>query len=180
MGWTFTERRKGMTDRAFFEHEFPHMLGTYGHIVDCATIANVFYAAVQNNDDAPHAPGRTWGLVVLIQRNGSDRYNFGYKEMDEGMGPCEERCPDRILDQLTDPAPNEYAEHWRERCRKANAARQAKGTIRVGQTVRFTQPENLARLGPLTKVDARKGTFTNVHGTRYHISWWRKANWEPA
>lgn len=177
MGWTGMHRPKGETDRAFFEHELPFTLGKHGRIVECATVANVFYAAVKNNDDAPFYPGLTWALVVLMQR-GRGEFNFHYKELDETMGPAEDRCPERILDLLS-PTDHHWAAPWRERCRAYHAARKAKGTIRVGEWVRFTAPENLTALGVCTRVDSRAGLFRS-HGTgvTHRITWWRTATWE--
>lgn len=177
MGWTGLHRAPGTSDRDFFELEFPRTLTQNGRILECASVHNVFYAAVQNNDTANVDPGKTWALVVLMQR-GRGEYNFHYKELDETMGPTESCCPERILDLLS-PTEHEYALGWRDRCRKYHAARRAKGTIRKGETVRFTAPENLATLGPLTRTDGRKGLFRRTDtGTIHNITWWRKATWE--
>lgn len=177
MGWTGMHRTPGTSDRDFFEQEMPTTLTVHGRILECATVGNVFYAAVENNDAATVDPGKTWGLVILMQR-GRGEYNFHYKEMDEGMGPVECRCPERILDRLS-MTENEYALHWRTRCQDYHDARKAKGTIRKGETVVFTAPENLAALGPLTRTDGRKGLFRRDNtGGMIHIPWWRSATWE--
>jgi hypothetical protein len=179
MGWTGLHRAPGTSDRDFFEQEFPATLMRDGRILDCATVGNVFYAAVANNDTAPYKPGKTWALIVLMRR-GRGEYNFHYKEMDEGMGPVECRCPERILDRLS-MTEDEFALNWRSRCQDYHDARKAKGTIRKGETVVFTAPENIAALGPLTRTDGRKGIFHRVNtGGLIHIPWWRKATWEPA
>jgi hypothetical protein len=61
-------------------------------------------------------------VVCLVRYNPNDRdgYVFGYKDMDEGMGPFESECPVAILDLLT-PTERPHALAWRARCR-ANIA----------------------------------------------------------
>lgn len=80
-------------------------------------------------------------LVCLVRYNPRDRdgYIFGFKDMDEGMGPCEAECPQAILDLLT-PTNREYALAWRERCRANAAKRRGKPKLRDGQTIIFAEP----------------------------------------
>lgn len=147
MGSTGVYREPGQTDRAFFEREFPNTLGKYGRILACASTRTsggeyqrVFYAAVANNADAPHAPGETWALVVLMANVRGDSYtNFWYKELSDSMGPGEDDCPTKILDLLT-PTDSEWANEWRDRCR-ANADKRAKAAAVTNlQILTFAQP----------------------------------------
>jgi len=80
-------------------------------------------------------------LVCLVRYNPRDRegYIFGYKDMDESMGPCEAECPPAILDLLT-PTERPYAVAWRERCRAAAARRASKSKLQSGQTIVFAEP----------------------------------------
>lgn len=57
----------------------------------------------------------TFGAVILTERDGSQ---WGYKDMDETMGPVESRAPVQILEMLS-PTTNHHALEWRERCRAA-------------------------------------------------------------
>ena len=112
MGWTTLHRVPGTTDREFFEAEFPDTLTRNGEILDCATGGGAFYAAVRTRET-----GQVWALVVLVRRSGAGagRWgNFGYKEMDERMGPVEARCPARLLDLLS-PLPE--CRHEQDYCR---------------------------------------------------------------
>lgn len=43
--------------------------------------------------------------------------DWGYKDMDETMGPNQSNCPKGILDLLS-PTTSQYALEWRERCRR--------------------------------------------------------------
>lgn len=146
MGSTGTYREKGMTDRAFFENEFPTMLGKTGHILACKSLPaggewnRVFYAAVQNHDDAEYTPGKVWCLVVLMHnmRNSRDGMNFYYKDLSDSMGPAEDTCPASILDLLS-PTDSKYSNEWRARCRKA-IAQAEKSKIADGTIVEFGHP----------------------------------------
>ena len=180
MGWTTLHRDKGMSDREFFEKEFPNGLTQNGKILKCATVRNVFYAAVQNNDDAPHMPGKVWALVVLIQRTRGD-YNFGYKDMDENMGPNADDCPIEILDLLS-PTDHDYALSWRASCRAKREALASKPKVGAGTRVRFATPlrfTNGDELSVFERVDSRSSTFRSVEtGRQYMISGWRDRAYE--
>jgi len=130
MGWTGCHREKGMSHREFFEQEFPLGLGRDGTVLDSATIGHTWYAAVQDKAD-----GNVWALVIIFQWS-RDWSNFTYKEMDETMGPLEDRCPARILDRLS-PTEHEYALQWRERCRLYQAHRARLAKIEKGDALDF-------------------------------------------
>lgn len=57
----------------------------------------------------------------LIQRDGP--HNWGYKPLEESMGPCVVTCPLAFLDMVPDPGM--YATEWRARVRKYHAQRNA-------------------------------------------------------
>lgn len=135
MGWTNLHRPPGMTDRKFFEREFPNMLGKYGEIVACATIRGVFYAAVRDRDNHPDTPGQTWALVVLLRRT-RGHYNFWYREMSETDLPLYYNAPQAVLDALT-PTTHEDALTWRARCQQRIDDRKR---LTRGTTITFTQP----------------------------------------
>lgn len=80
-------------------------------------------------------------IVCLVRYNPRDRegYVFGYKDMDEGMGPSGAECPLAILDLLT-PTDRPHALAWRDRCRAAAAVRAAKPKLRHGDTIVFNEP----------------------------------------
>ena len=99
MGTTFQNRPKGTTDREFFQD----LMGERYTIVECATVnprseGGAFYAAVRTNE-GPNA-GTVWAFVALVHWV-PDFYNFGYKDMDETMGPNAAEAPARVLDALT-------------------------------------------------------------------------------
>lgn len=151
MGWDFSRRDKGsMTDREFFEREYGMVGPDPKHtMLAVATKGLTFYAAVQN-----HETGEVRALVILMQRHAADFHNFGYKGMDESMGP-EAQCPARILDLLT-PTDSTYALEWRERCR-ANLARRADAKLNDGDVVEFAEALNFgAHYETVTRFRYRK------------------------
>jgi len=94
---------------------------------------------------------RTVFALVCLLAYKRDHFNFGYKDMDECMGPFECDCPARILDLLTD-TDYEYAKKWREKCRE-NLARgrriqqlQPGAVIELATELRFTDGRRLKRL----------------------------------
>lgn len=89
-------------------------------VVNSAMVGSVYYAAVEIRRPAKGI--RKVGAVVCLTcgRTRHDGTAWGYKDMDETMGPCEDKCPVSILDLLT-PTDSQWANEWRDRCRK-NAA----------------------------------------------------------
>jgi hypothetical protein len=130
MGWSFTHKQKGEKLFDFFSREFNH---NNGKVLDCATKNMVAYIAYEfvpkRNEDTMK---KEVIAIVCLLKYVKDEYNFGYKDMDESMGPCATDCPKRILDQLTPPL-NEYAAKWREECRKNN-------NVKKGDKIRLANP----------------------------------------
>ena len=88
-----------------------------------------------------------FALICLLSYRPRDHFNFGYKDMDESMGPFECDCPERILDLLTD-TDYESAGRWRKRCRENLAKEKA---------IKGLQPGMVIELGTeLTCTDGRK------------------------
>ena len=142
MGWLYMQSLGGFSGpRQYLDDQF-----TYAREAGQATVLRsslvkmrTYYAAVELL--RPDREREVVVLVCLVRYNPRDRegYIFGYKDMDETMGPCEGECPTAILDLLT-PTENKYALAWRERCRAAAARRTAKPRLRNGWTLVFDEP----------------------------------------
>lgn len=174
MGSTSMYRAPGQTDRAFWEHELPTTLRQRGEILACATVSNTFYAAVRDK-----ATGTVWALVCLQQRGRGD-FNFTYKEMDETMGPAEDRCPTAILNLLT-PLPEgdkSYAAEWRARCQAYQDARTSRAKVKKGDLVRFEHPLNFGNGDTLTELTFESHSTFRVGNLRYRIPRWRDRKYE--
>jgi len=151
MGWWYQHREKGISDKEWFQRElFPSGTNT---IVESASKGNVFYAAV-----LVHETNKVWGLVCLKQWVRGDEFNFGYKDMDESMGPFCYDCPERILNRLSEPAINDSAAKWRAACRAEIAKRALRPKLKAGDTIQFPEP--------LTFRDNRQRKYFRVESLR--------------
>lgn len=81
---------------------------SWATIVKDVLIGDVYYAAMRSTKT-----GKVWALVALTDM---ENHEFGYKDMDETVGPCCYDCPNSILNLLS-PTDSEYAKEWREKCR---------------------------------------------------------------
>lgn len=142
MGWLFMSSLKGHAGpREYLDAQFTletEMAKT--RVLRSALVSmRTYYAAVECI--RADRPREVVAVVCLVKYNPRDRegYIFGYKGMDEGMGPCEAACPAAVLDLLT-PTENEHALDWRARCRSALAKRAAKPRLHNGLTIVFAQP----------------------------------------
>ena len=146
MGWLFMTSLGGhATPRAYLDHQFTYERPNHrSKVLRSAMIGmRTYYAAVEH---IRHETGErdVFALICLVRYNPHDRegYIFGYKDMEESMGPCESDCPAAILDLLT-PTTSQNALEWRQNCRARAAARRAKAakpSPRPGQTIIFDQP----------------------------------------
>jgi hypothetical protein len=129
MGWTTTDRRDDvMTDREFIE--FYELRGV--EVLDHAKAGTTHFFVYKSP-----TTGEVSVIVALTTKCG---HEFSVKILDESVGPADDRCPRRILDQLGTP-PNEWAAQWRQRChhRRATAS---KTTLKAGDVIRFAAPIN--------------------------------------
>jgi hypothetical protein len=146
MGWLFMHSLDGRSGpRQYLDAQFTYERpsGTSKVLRSALVGMRTYYAAVEHIHTTT-GDRDIWALICLVKYNPRDRegYIFGYKDMEETMGPCECECPESILDLL--PPPNHpYAKEWRARCREnavARRARAAKPTPRPGQTIVFDTP----------------------------------------
>ena len=168
MGTTVCHKEKGQSLFDFFKREMGE-----GLIAISQKGWSTAYAAYRTKDD------KVCGFVIILHRY-NDYFNFGYKEVDEGMGPCECECPKKILDLLS-PSEElytgsslEYSKRWRKYCRENLEKKKTLPKLSTGAryemitSMRFT---NGTILNPGDKViclDARKRQFSpeNIGGVR--------------
>jgi hypothetical protein len=67
---------------------------------------------------------KRWVMLCLMAYSKRDE-GWGYKDVDESMGPLEVGCPQSYIDACTEPS-NDYAREWREKA-TAHNAKVAKG-----------------------------------------------------
>lgn len=95
-------------------------------VLKSAMVGSTYYGAVRIEKPGQE-PKVTAAVFLTCGRTKHDHTIWGYKDMDETVGPCESKCPASILALLT-PTDSKWANEWRERCRKniAEAAERRK------------------------------------------------------
>jgi hypothetical protein len=131
MGWLYgwhspTEVRKHLRE----EIERSHTV-----LAERATAFSTHYWVLAERE---HQEGGMRRIIFLFLIRGSKRAfgrgDYGYKDMDESMGPCYYDCPLDLID-MAGPPPNEYAATWREAVRAWHAKKRAKLALREGQLI---------------------------------------------
>lgn len=133
MGWlTMSRYHMGghETAKAYLDAQFTYSRDADGITKGLKVLASscpqnrTYYAAAQVMVDG--IGGEVFAIVCKVLWNPKSKTgeHFGYKDMDESMGPCEDSCPRHILDLLT-PTDREHALDWRRRCR-ANLERRTR------------------------------------------------------
>lgn len=93
-------------------------------VIDHSLRGNSLWMLCKRKDDG----SRFIVLCRLQYCRGSGPYgrDWGYKDIDESMGPCYYDCPERLLAQSDDTS--DYGTAWRQQCRemrKSEVARKA-------------------------------------------------------
>jgi len=114
MGWWFhnSDYRKpnGDIDR---KAEMDSVVIDEGfQLIKSALVGVIYYAAIKDNNS-----NNVFGFIAITTSDKKNGYNFGYKGIDETMGPFFYNCPISILKLLT-PTDNEEAKYWRDMCLK--------------------------------------------------------------
>lgn len=129
MGWLYFEKPASIT--GYFRDQINHENETLKQtLLDMAIVGmTTGYCAIEQVLKAT-GERKVFAMVVLMRfiPKARDGYTFGYKEVDESMGPTEAQCPERILDLLTPLTDDgrestQWALRWRERCREALSRR---------------------------------------------------------
>ncbi|MGP3953467.1 DUF6927 domain-containing protein [Streptomyces sp. 7N604] len=168
MGWTFYHRDKGVESNA--EH-FAKELDDRYEIIAHGTVDHVFYAAVRDRET-----GKVFAYVALTHWRRDANYNFGYKDMDENMGPGDCKAPEAVLDALT-PTTHKYALQWRANCRRHHDQRAfLRKQLKPGTRLRLTHPlrfSNDTTRDTFTYTRSRGRGYLAHNGCRYQVRHWR-------
>lgn len=164
MGWTFTfeQRRKTLIDERSTPHEWTNPDGSRGRDVILKACfkgsawKGTWYAVHERTTTKTDGTTETERWIEVTIMRFDKREGWGYKDMEESMGPCESKCPIAYLDMVPEPVCNpesercksgdcshQWARNWRARCRAYAAvirqrrmerpvdhARYARGTLR--------------------------------------------------
>jgi hypothetical protein len=122
MGWTSTYKPRGEGIIEFLTRDSINCKNEHGEwkLLKGKVIQNVAYMAVERT--FPEGSGKqryVFAAIFKVQMSPKSDYNFSYKDMDESMGPYYFRCPNDILDLLSE-TDNKGSLEWRSACRKRN------------------------------------------------------------
>lgn len=168
MGWSYGPKpgnvKQYLMDLYTWNGEFCTSRALACRIVQLRTA----YLAVERMHTATNTR-RVWAAVVLLDYRPTDEYGFGYKDIDETMGPYDAACPEDILRLLTPlPAAQVYtcvsadrwerdyrdqAKQWRRRCWHLIRCRAESATIKPGDRLRFNDALTISRLGRVDTFD---------------------------
>ncbi|BCV23258.1 hypothetical protein [Gelria sp. Kuro-4] len=170
MGWDYLHLEKGRSIKDFLREEFTHSGENYSYkVLDCAIVnLREAYLAVEHVDETGN---REVYAVVCLLNYTDDYYNFGFKSIDETMGPYQYNCPKRILELLT-PTENKYAQEWRAKCWERLKEKAARPKLQKGMVICFTKPIRFTngRVESVFRVeDVRRLLLSDRSGNRYKI-----------
>lgn len=156
MGWTFYYKPKGLKALDSIKDGCGAEWLAKHFVVGSATREAVHIVAKFHDPDSkvyvPDADGTVRAILVYAIRSvPKDHYNFGYKDMEESMGPYGCECAPSIiaaaspLRDKSEIGDVEYsslksAHEYRERSVKVWAAKSKKRTLKVGAKVKLATP----------------------------------------
>lgn len=148
MGWTFYNSdyytKSGAVDR---KKECDLMVNVENDkrkqtVLKSVMVGSTYYAAVEDIHKETNER-MVFAIVILTSSDKANGYNFGYKDLDEFMGPCASKCPNSILDLLS-PTDHEGALAWRERCRKFNSTKPL-SALPIGTMIQYKRGDGETR-----------------------------------
>jgi|SRR5699024_8932659 len=114
--------------------------------------------------DTPRHP-LIW--LTLLEAGGPGS-GYGYKHMDETMGPCYYDCPESFLDEV--PAPSgRWVTGWRAEVRKYHQKRRERSRMAIGQTWEVASGYQLAGSECRLLGKAKRGWLGVIAGTQYRV-----------
>lgn len=127
MGWTFYHvdawngkiDRKAECDALYTWNN--EQTGDSCRVLKSSMVGSTWYGACERT--RPNEKPYVFAGVCLTRLDSKEYCNFGYKDMDESMGPFQRDCPVSILNLLS-TTEYEYAVEWRKACLE-NATKKA-------------------------------------------------------
>lgn len=126
MGWTYSKELKSPEDvkrRVTTDSSLKVLGSAWGDRRNDFDGERALWVAFEFNEKSER-PGEQFVCLFLVaQHGGRDpawAKAWGYKDLDESMGPYRNDCPAEILD-LVEQKPSQYANHeWRAKVRQQN------------------------------------------------------------
>jgi len=142
-------------------------LSNYHKVVAHKVRGQTLWAVIEYTQDAGMRKAGHRFIACFLMRSYRGE-GWGYKDLDESMGPTEVSCPMKYLAMVPDPGG--YATAWRERVRAAasqvSVKAKLKASIRPGNTLVMVQGCRPAKLQVLSTSPL---VGQDENGTRYKI-----------
>jgi hypothetical protein len=119
MGWWF---KQGATKKELVD-EYIHNK----NVIDHALVGNNLWMLVQSGEN------RVVCLALLRSERG---YGYGSKDIDETMGPGDVNCPERLINNATEPL-NDYSKKWRGYVREHHQKRRSIPKWKAGDRIKW-------------------------------------------
>ena len=126
-----------------YSPEWPTKAAMIKHLTDPATFSgkattiakavrgNTLWTVIEYTADGASYPKGTRAILCFLLGGDTKRgLGWGYKDMDESMGPADHSCPLKFLDMVPDPGG--YATEWRKEVRARAAVKAAVKAAKVG------------------------------------------------
>lgn len=157
MGWTYFRKPEGMKSVDVIKKQFGDDWCAKHVVAASATLGAVHLVGKFHDPDSevyvPDADGMIRQIIVVKINNvpkAKDGYNFGYKDMTEGMGPYGCECAPSIIAAASPlkPKPDVWPEYsslksayqYRERSLAMAKAKAAKKALKVGSKIKLKEP----------------------------------------
>jgi hypothetical protein len=129
MGWLFPYSTRTRADLVAHLRR-PERYGDSNELLHSSVVGNNHWYLCRHKET-----GRVWIGLDRMQGGARREPGWGYKDMDESMGPVEVNCPLSFLSQASEP--EGYAVEWRERVRAHHAAKKARPKAAPGAVVEY-------------------------------------------
>ncbi|MDX1252194.1 MAG: hypothetical protein IDH49_08125 [Gammaproteobacteria bacterium] len=183
MGWTCSHKSSDQSVVDFLREHFDcDNDSAQWKVLDGAVVKfHTAYLAVEMIPKDSGVP-YVFGLVVLLKYDHRSYHNFCWKDIDEGMWPCDTECPERILRRLTpldapafpgSPASKKNAAQWREACWARIHARKQRPPLKKGVRLKHAAGirfSNGLTLHEFVVLDPRSTVVTTLDGGLYRLS----------
>lgn len=161
MGWTYSY---GCTEKSQIRDEILRDFRNASYtVLRHATVGNHLWLAIDKRPADGSAPQRAIVLCLLTKRDGI----WGYKDMDETMGPYYYDCPLSLLALF--PAPSPDAGAWRDQVRDYHGAKAVAAAARKQITPGVTIECDGCTPNRLMVVSVRPLAGQDANGRLYRI-----------
>lgn len=159
MGWSFGwYSKRDIVQYLNDQQGSKHYGENYKIITNCVR-GNCHWQVVE------HRGGKRFIALNLLQSYDKE---WGYKDMDESMGPCEVNCPLSYLELAPETEDTgQYAKEWRKRVREYHANRKPSQKLAVGQVWKLQRTRDpitvkLTKVKPLRGYDVNSGRLYRI------------------